>query len=147
MTEPVENPAEVRRHELLADVAEQAAKRLIDRHGLAVDVAVDVGNDMADFLAEHWRGQSIYMTADMPFKNSKRDLDIFNRMRRGNAHQLASELGLSYVRIYQIYRRVLAQLRAQKQPGLFPADGPGLAGHEAPAHDPVAQPATDHAES
>lgn len=125
-TAMVETSADIRRHELLADVAEQTAKRLIDKHAIPEEVAMDVGNDLADFLCSHWNGQNIYMVADSKYKFSKRDLDIFNRMSRGNAHELAREMKISYVRVYQIHKRVLAALRAQKQPSLFGASSDEL---------------------
>jgi Mor family transcriptional regulator len=115
----VETNADIRRHELLADVAEQTAKRLIEKHSLDEDLACDVGNDLADFLSTHWNGQNVYMVADSQFKLSKRDLEIYKRMERGNAHDLAREFGLSYVRVYQIYKRCLTAARARRQPELF----------------------------
>lgn len=115
----VETNADIRRHELLAEVAEQAAKRLIDKHKMDVEMAADIGNDMADFLAEHWKGQNVYITADAPFKASQRDREIFNRMTRGNAHELAKEYGIGYVRVYQINKRCLAIARKRNQPELF----------------------------
>lgn len=118
-TEMVKTNADVRRHELLADVAEQTATRLIEKHAVDEEIACDIGNDLADFLSEHWKGQNIYMNADTKYKFSKRDQLIFERMERGNAHELAKELNLSYVRVYQIYKRCLEEARARRQPGLF----------------------------
>lgn len=120
-TSMVKTNADVRRHELLADVAEQTATRLIEKHNMPEDVACDIGNDLADFLSEHWKGQNVYMNADAQFKLSKRDLEIYRRMERGNAHELAKEFELSYVRVYQIYRRCLAIARSRTQPSLFEA--------------------------
>lgn len=116
--ELVETNADIRRHELLADVAEQTARSLIKR-GIEEDKACDIGNELADFFSEHWNGQNIYMVADSQFKLSKRDQEIYRRMQRGNAHELAKEFGLSYVRVYQIYKRCLAVARSRRQPGLF----------------------------
>jgi len=114
-----ETNADIRRHELLADVAEKTALRLIKTHGLDEEKACDIGNDLADFLSENWRGQNIYMNADAAFKLSKRDQLIYQRMQRGNAHELAREFNISYVRVYQIYKRCLAIARSRRQPGLF----------------------------
>ena len=122
----VETSADVRRHELLADVAEQSAQMLMAKHGLAEEVACDIGNGMADFLSEHWKGQNIYMNSDAQFKLNKRDLQIYERMRRGNAHELAKEFGMSYVRVYQIYKRCLAIARSRTQPELFEATADNL---------------------
>ena len=118
-TEMVETNADMRRHELLADVAEKSALHLIQKHGLDEEVALDVGNDLADFLSTHWNGQNVYMVADSQYKLSKRDMEIFQRMERGNAHELAREYEISYVRVYQIYKRCLAAARARRQPSLF----------------------------
>lgn len=112
-------PADVRRHELLADVAEQTARRLIEKHTLDEAVAVDVGNAIADFLADHWKGQNVYIVGDQAYKLAERDWEIFRRMERGNAHELAKEFGISYIRVYQIHKRCLAEYRKRTQPDLF----------------------------
>lgn len=122
-TELVETNADIRRHELLADVAEKTALRLIATHGLDEEKACDIGNDLADFLSENWRGQNIYMNSDAQFKLSKRDQQIYQRMQRGNAHELAKEFNISYVRVYQIYKRCLVIARNRTQPSLFEEPG------------------------
>jgi Mor family transcriptional regulator len=111
--------ASIRRHELLADMAEQTALRLISEHGMEEEKACDVGNDLADFLSRHWGGQSVYIAVDDQFRLSKRDMQIYQRMQRGNAHELGKEFGLSFVRVYQIYRRCLTAMRKRAQPSLF----------------------------
>lgn len=116
---PIESSADMRRHELFADMAEQTAKHLMEVHGFAFDTAASVGNSLADFLAKHWAGQDIYITSDIRYRHSMRDLEIFRRMGRGKAQQIAAEFGISYVRVYQIYARMLGLLREQQQPGLF----------------------------
>lgn len=118
-TKPGENNAHARRHQLLAEVAEKSAVRLIEVHGIDPEKACDIGNDLADFLSQNWRGQNIYINADARYFLSKRDQEIYRRMERGNAYDLAKEFGLSYVRVYQIYKRCLAVARSRTQPGLF----------------------------
>lgn len=119
---PVETDMEIRRHELFADLAEQCATRLMESHGLSLEDAADVGNSMADFLADHWAGQYIYITADTQFRHSHRDLEIYNRMGRGKAHALAREHDISVVRVYQIYARMRKLIHSRQQPGLFIED-------------------------
>lgn len=120
-TELAETNADIRRHELLADLAEQTAKFALEKLGIDEDQALEFGNHLADFVCTHWNGQNIYMVSDAQYKLSKRDLMIFQRMERGNAHELAKELGISYVRVYQVYKRCLTAARAKKQPQLFDA--------------------------
>lgn len=115
----LENATDIRRHEMLQDLADQSAQYLIREHALAQDVAGDLGNFVADFLCEHWKGQNVYIPADAQFKMSQRDLQIYQRMQRGSAPDLAREFGISYVRVYQIYKRILAANRARLQPQLF----------------------------
>lgn len=115
----LETQADFHRHELLSDLAETSAQHLIKKHGLDELVAADLGNAVADFLCEHWKGQSVYIPADETFKMSQRDLQIYQRMARGNAPELAREFGISTVHVYQVYRRILAAQRAKVQPGLF----------------------------
>lgn len=119
MSAQFQNPTEARRHELLADAAEQVAQRLITKHGMDEESACDVGNHLADFLADHWKGQNIYMPGDQAYKLNARDWEIFNRFQRGNSNELAKEFGVSKVRIHQIYKRCLVQYRASVQNSLF----------------------------
>lgn len=119
MSAPIPSPTEARRHELLADAAEQVAQRLITKHGMDEEVACDVGNTLADFLADHWKGQNIYMPGDQAFKLNARDWEIFRRFERGNANDLAREFKVSKVRIHQIYKRCLAEYRSKMQTSLF----------------------------
>lgn len=114
-----QNYAARRRHDLLADVAEHTALRLVKKHGMAEDVAADIGNDLADWMADHFGGQNVYFVKDEGYKLNERDLSIFNEIERGNAYEIAAKHGLSYVRVYQIYKRVLTELRKQTQPRLF----------------------------
>lgn len=103
----------------MADLAEQSAKLAIDKMGVSEELAIQFGNDLADFFADHWNGQSIYINSDAKYQLSKRDMEIFARFGRGNAHELAKEFNISYVRIYQIYKRCLVVARRRSQPALF----------------------------
>lgn len=114
-----EKHSSARRHELLAGVAEHTATRLIEKHGLTVEQAADIGNDLADWMADYFGGQAVYFVKDAGVQLDERDHQIFMRMRRGNAHELAAEFGISYVRVYQIYRRRLEQARKHRQPDLL----------------------------
>jgi Mor family transcriptional regulator len=107
----VETTIEARRNELFADMAEHAAKHLMVKHAFNQNVAVDVGNSLADFVFSHWNGQSIYISS--AHKISKRDMEIYHRMGRGKAEEIAKEYDLSFVRVYQIHRRVLATMRTK----------------------------------
>lgn len=119
MNDSAETNADRRRHELLLDVAEAVAQFVIDKKLMESDPAMELGNHLADFLADHWKGQKIYMVGDRDFKLSKRDLEIYRRMERGNANELAAEYDISCVRVYQIYKRCLAEARGRRQNDLF----------------------------
>jgi Mor family transcriptional regulator len=119
MSFPPESQTDARRHELLADVAERIAQRLIEKHAVDDEIACDIGNDLADFLADHWKGQTFYLPADQAYRLNQRDWEIFRRMERGKANELAMELGISKVRVHQVYKRCLAEYRARTQNSLF----------------------------
>jgi Mor family transcriptional regulator len=116
---PTSVGADLRRHELLSDLAEQAARRLMEKHGISEEAAGDIGNELADFIADHWSGQDLYFPSDQSFRLNTRDWEIFRRMERGYAPDLAREYGISTVRIYQIYKRCLVAYRALTQHSLF----------------------------
>lgn len=116
---------ESRRHELLLDAAEKVALRLIEQYGVPEESAIDIGNELADYLSEMWGGQDIYFAKDQTFKLSQRDWEIFGEMERGNARDLAKKHGISKVRVYQIYKRCLTEYRRLTQHTLFPAEEKG----------------------
>lgn len=103
--------AQIRRNELFEDVAETIANQLMKELEVPKEKAVDVGNVLADFLAKHWKGQSIYIPSNWHYKNRQRDQEIYDRMAVGNAGDLASEFGISEVRVYQIYSRIREEKR------------------------------------
>ncbi len=113
-----------RRQELLAGFSEHAAQHLIDKHGLTLETAGDIGNELADWLMAHYGGQYVYFSKEPDSGHSERDREIFASMRRGNANELAAKYGLSFVRIYQIYQRMVREMRRNTEPQLFGAEEP-----------------------
>jgi len=108
-----------RASEALQSVADHVTERLQKDHKLSIDAAADIGNDLADWMADFLGGQLIYFARGKSREISTRDLQIFERMKRGNANELAAEFGISYVQVYSIYRRMLREARKARQPGLF----------------------------
>jgi hypothetical protein len=99
MNFPPETATDARRHELLADLAEHVAQRLIEKHGMAEDAACDVGNSLADFLAEHWKGQTSTCPATRRSSSTSAIGRSSRRFERGNANELAREFNISKVRV------------------------------------------------
>lgn len=120
------SPSDQRRHDLYADMAEHIADRLIKQHGMDAEQAADVGNYLADFLSDHWKGQSIYFSSDYEFRNSQRDWEIFRRFGKEKADDLAREFGLSFVRVYQINKRCQTEYRRRVQKDMFTEADPLL---------------------
>ena len=110
---------EAKRHELLADVAETLAVELMKVYGVTTEQAAQLGNNLADFLADRWKGQTIYFVGDLPYKLAPRDMEIFHEMQRGNADEIGRKHGISGMRVYQIYKRCLVAMRKRVQPSLF----------------------------
>jgi Mor family transcriptional regulator len=117
---------EKRRHDLLADLAESCAQRLVEKQGMTEEAAADVGNAIADFVADHWKGQTFYLPADQAYRLNERDWEIFRRMERGAAADLAMEFGITKVRVYQVYKRCLEEYRRRTQHALFETPEPSI---------------------
>lgn len=111
MTKEKPNHSEVRRNALFEDFAERASDYLSKTCNVAPDEAIQAGLGLVDLLRDAWGGQTIYIPVDHRFRASQRDWEIHRRMERGNAHDLAAEYGLSFVRIYQIYKRCCQEMR------------------------------------
>lgn len=105
--------AERRRSALYEDFAECAADQLIRVHLMKEEAAIELAEALAQFLVDHWGGQNIYIPREFRHKTSERDWEIFRRLERGNANELAAEFGISQVRVYQINRRCAEMRRAQ----------------------------------
>lgn len=103
-----------RRHDFLQAFAEQATKRAIEA-GMAEEQAIAFGLDLADWIADLYGGQHIYFVKDEASRLSKRDRQICAEMEFGKASDIAAKYGISYVRVHQIHRRYLAELRARAQ--------------------------------
>lgn len=98
-------PMEQSRHELLTDLASHVTAELII-FGIDADKAEQVGDNIANHMAEHWGGQTICYPKDYIFKLNARDLDIYDRFNGTNHMALAREYRLSVRAIYKIIDRV-----------------------------------------
>lgn len=101
-----------RRHEFLQSFAEHATE-LAMQAGMEEEPAINFGNDLADWVAERYGGQHIYFVKDEASRLSIRDRKICAEMEFGKASDVAARYGISYVRVHQIHRRYLAELRAR----------------------------------
>lgn len=113
------NRSAARRHELYEGVSAGAAEILMQRFGMERDRAIEVAEAFIRMLMDHWRGQNIYIPSDYRYELTARDREIYDRMQRGNAQDLAAEYGLSYIRIYQICKRVAQEKRAERNLNTF----------------------------
>ncbi|MCY1305002.1 Mor transcription activator family protein [compost metagenome] len=94
-----------KRHEMLSDIADHVA-RVIQEHGLAVEVAEQAGAAVVDHLSATWAGSTITIPKDYRWKVTKRDLEILSKFRGNNHHALAVEYGMTENAIYKLLKRV-----------------------------------------
>lgn len=106
-----------RGQELLSDLAAHAGQLLADRAGLDEEQAAQIGAELADYMRRHWGGQHLYFAKGDEHGLTKRDLEIWRRANGRNTSELASEYGLSRVRIYQILRAVQRREFNRRQGG------------------------------
>lgn len=113
---------EVRRNELLAEVASYATETARDM-GVAAEVADQIGAAIADCLADHWGGQVITIPKDHFYKLSKRDRVILDEHRQGVGFAaLAKRHRMTERGIRTLIRRARTRDRDLDQRQLF-ADG------------------------
>lgn len=104
--------------ELLSDLADQVATKLSAR-GVAADLAAELGLAVAEHVREHWSGQSIYLPKGQQFDLSRRDMEIWRDFNGRNQETLARAHNLTVMRIYQIVKRVRAEMIKRRQGSLF----------------------------
>ena len=95
--------------EILIDLADQIGERLA---AINPDIKnpVDIGIKVADHIAHHWGGQSLYIPKNLHSKLSNRNQEIWSEYNGRNTKHLCKKFKLSEQRIYQI----LSAIRAQK---------------------------------
>lgn len=106
--------AGARRVQLLQEIM-TVAKGQLQTLGAPELEAEKAGQSVASLIADYWGGSCIYIPKSLAFKRHFRDKEIFRRLCRGNANQLAQEYGISVVRIYQIYNRCSKERRRINQ--------------------------------
>lgn len=95
---------EVRRNDLLADVADRTME-ILKRFGLNDSQAQDAADNVVDDLAENWGGQFITVPKDMKYRNAKRRQAIVDAFDGSNHSELATQHGLSVNAVYKILKR------------------------------------------
>lgn len=99
---------EVRRHDLLADVADRTMQ-ILKRYGLNDSQAQEAADSVVDDLADNWGGQFITVPKDMKYRNAKRRQAIVEAFDGSNHSELATQHGLSVNAVYKILKRAQAK--------------------------------------
>ena len=118
MTDAVENEGRDGYPELLADLADQIAMKLVES-GVEVDRAADIGFAAAEHVRRHWAGQSLYLPKGMRYDFDRKYLEIFEAFNGRNHAELAGKHNLTVMRIYQIIKAVRAEMIRRNQGSLF----------------------------
>jgi len=110
---------EIRRSELLADVAARATQIASD-YGFAAQVAEQVGAEIADHIAEAWGGQVVSIPKDFYYRLAHREQAILEEWRAGATF---AELAEKYCMHVRSLRRLIGRARIRNrnfdQPDLF----------------------------
>lgn len=107
--------------ELLADLADQIATKLVE-HGFDMEKAADVGFSIVEYVRTHWGGQGVYIPKGDSYVIDQVHLEIFEQFNGSNHNQLAARYNLSRQRIYQIVKIVRTNLMKKRQGQLFPEE-------------------------
>lgn len=102
--------------ELIADLSDFLSASLI-ASGINGDIAAEVGPDVADKIAEHYGGQSVYFPFNLA---ARRNAQIYAEFTGENHYQLASKYKASVQHIYRVIKIQKAAEIASRQPMLFP---------------------------
>jgi len=106
--------------ELLVDLADHAARAVLDIARLDQETADRIGYDIARRMMSHWAGQIVYFPKGAAFVVSERYRVIFSEFTGSNHAALARKYNLSIPQIYKIVKAVLEEERARRQGDFFP---------------------------
>lgn len=109
---------EARRHELLDGILE-VAKLLATDFGMEEDKAEQLGNAVADWIAETHGGSTLTIPMDYHFHKSKRDFEMYERFKSHNYAQLARDYGIHERSVRRIIDRIHKQVIKKSQPDMF----------------------------
>lgn len=115
---PEHNRMAVRRHELLAELVDTAAARLVENE-VPPKVAQLIANDLADHVADNWGGQIITFPKDLRRKLTMLELEIYDRFSGENYDDLAREYGMTVSGMRKLVTRIRAKLAHRGQGDLF----------------------------
>lgn len=110
-----------RRAELYEDLVGFVERQLTE-YGVEKPGAEAIANAMADHLADYWGGQLINFPRDYKRLLSAREVEIYERLSRGETvGALSREYGMTERGIYKLAKRVRARLEAnaKNRPQLF----------------------------
>lgn len=105
-----------RAEELIADLSTTLSACLLAK-GITKDTAAEIGHDVADKVADHWKGQNLYFPFDLA---TRRNAEIYAKFTGDNQDRLAVEFGTSVQHIYRVIKTMKAAEFASRQPMLFP---------------------------
>lgn len=107
--------------EVLIDVAEQVAERLVAIGGEHSE-AERIGWEVVRALNRYWGGGNLYICKGWLHEVWLRDQEIYRRFNGENHDWLASEYHLTVQHVYRIVKRVGNAERAKRQAPLFTDD-------------------------
>ncbi|WP_275629846.1 Mor transcription activator family protein [Pseudomonas sp. 273] len=96
---------------------------ILAEHGIATDLAEQVGHALADHIANQWRGTTLYIPSDYRHQITKRDLQILAEFNGRNHHALARKYGLVPSTIYKLLKRTQDRKFERDQGKLDLGDG------------------------
>lgn len=101
---------------------QQIALRVATDAGISNEQALEISEQIADFIRFTWGGQQIYVRKYDPHHISDRDVEIFNKFNGKNHVALSREYNLTPSRVYRIVKVVGRAERERRQHQLFDAE-------------------------
>ena len=105
--------------ELLEELAEHSGRLIQEILGVESEASKHVGQEVANYMATTWGGQSVYIPKGVSISISKRHLEIYADFNGNNHAELSKKFGFSMPWIYRIVRLMRAEELARRQGKLF----------------------------
>ena len=105
--------------ELLEELAKHTSRLLQEILGVESEASKHVGQEVANYMATTWGGQSVYIPKGVSISISKRHLEIYAEFNGHNHAELAQKYAFSMPWIYRIVQLMRAEELARRQGRLF----------------------------
>lgn len=109
--------------EVLRDLIDRGAERIVEEAGLPVDQARHIAYLITEIIRRDWAGTNLYLAKGLAHDITQRDREMYGKFTGTNHAALAKEYNITVRQVYDRLALIAAEEFKRRQPGLFMETG------------------------